>query len=80
MRETKGSSSTGNLVRNEKQKLRATFLNNLGVAAFFGGVITPLFQTGPTTLTNILVSWAAGMILAAVCQYSGIWMLSGLEE
>jgi hypothetical protein len=68
------------LVRNEQQKLRATFLNNLGLAAFVGGVLAPMFQAGPLTLSYILISWAAGMTFAAVCHYAGIWMLTGLEE
>jgi hypothetical protein len=69
-----------NLIRNEQQKLRATFLNNLGVAAFFGGVVAPLFYHSPLTVSDIVVSWAAGMLSAAVFHYTAIWFLSGLRE
>jgi hypothetical protein len=37
-----------NLIHNERVKYAATFVNNLGVAAFAGGVVLPLYSVDPT--------------------------------
>jgi hypothetical protein len=58
------------LVHNEQIKLGATTLNNVAVAFFVGGLVTPalgLFQQQPVTLADV-PPWL----------FSAAWFLTGL--
>src|SRR5262245_631262 len=59
------------LVYNEWAKLTATFFNNSAVAAFVGGVVTPIFSDKPKFLTDHpvarrVVIFILGVILAVL--------------
>jgi hypothetical protein len=58
------------LVQNEKAKLRATFLNNVGVGCITAGVIAPTFAL---LLTQAVLSRTVIIVLISV-----IWFLIGL--
>ena len=70
----------GYLVHNEKAKLNATFLNNLGVAAFVGGLIAPMYNEAALSYLSAAGAFVVGLILAAICHAGGLWCLSGLKE
>jgi hypothetical protein len=74
-----------NQIHNERVKYAATFFNNLGVAAFAGGTIIPLFS--PTLfLPNggkgfvWVVSLSVGVILGTFFLFSAYRLLGSLKE
>jgi len=52
-----------NLVHNERTKYFATLFNNLGVTAFAGGVVLPLFSTDPNVVAYRSALMYAGVLL-----------------
>ena len=75
-----GESKLGNLIHNEKQKLRATFLNNLAVAAFVGGIIAPMFDRSGLSTLSVLASIGSGIIVGVIFHSGALWCLSDLKE
>ena len=74
------------LIWNERRKLEATFVNNVGVTVIATGVITPLLAHlyGLTTASSL--SWLTNAGLVLLCLMAGIglnWFavswLKGLE-
>ncbi len=70
----------GNLVHNEKQKLHATFLNNLAVAAVVGGLIAPMFDRGGLGSLSIAGSIASGIVVGGLFHAGALWCLADLKE
>jgi len=71
----------GNLVFNERLKLRATFANNLGIAMMIALVIVPMVATDhglPLWQEVLLVLF--GFALALSCHVLGASFLKGLRE
>ncbi|MCK1394975.1 hypothetical protein [Bradyrhizobium sp. 1] len=69
-----------NLIHNEKQKLHATYLNNLGVAALVGGVIAPVFGAHQSSVLTVAGSFLFGGIMSAIFHAGAIWCLSALKQ
>jgi hypothetical protein len=70
----------GNLIHNEKQKLHATFLNNLGVASLVGGLIAPVFGGNGSSFLTVAGSFMFGGIMSAMFHAGALWCLSDLKE
>jgi hypothetical protein len=70
----------GNLIHNEKQKLHATFLNNLAVAALVGGLIVPMFDSSRLSHLSIAGAIAAGIVVGGLFHAGALWCLSELKE
>ncbi len=71
----------GNLVFNERLKLRATFANNLGIAMMITLVVVPIVATDhglPLWQEVLLVLF--GFVLALSCHMLGASFLKGLRE
>ena len=58
------------LVHNERLKLRATFLSNLGIAGFIACFITPGFFAFAETRIERLIMALIGLIFAASSTFS----------
>jgi hypothetical protein len=69
-----------NLVHNERLKLRATFLTNLGIAAFIACFVTPGFFEFAETRIERLMMAAIGLIFCGLLHALAIKKLSGLRE
>jgi hypothetical protein len=63
------ATTTSDVVHNEWAKLAATFWNNSAVAAFVGGVVTPIFSDKFRVLTKGGI-FILGMLLATVARMS----------
>jgi hypothetical protein len=68
------------IVHNEKLKLRATFLNNLGIAAFIACFLTPGFFQFAETRGERLITAAIGVIFCGVLHLIATSKLNGLRE
>lgn len=71
----------GNLVFNERLKLRAAFANNLGIALLVALVIVPMVATDhglPLWEEVLLILF--GFALALACHMLGASFLKGLRE
>lgn len=71
----------GNLVFNERLKLRAAFANNLGIALLVALVIVPMVATDhglPLWQEVLLILFGFGLALA--CHMLGASFLKGLRE
>ena len=69
-----------NLVRNERLKLRATFLSNLGIAGFIACFITPGFFAFAETRIERLIMALIGLIFCGILHVLATYKLSGLKE
>ena len=69
----------GNLVHNERVKLRATFLSNLGIAAFIACFITPGFFAFADTRIERLIMVLIGLIFCGVLHVLATNKLNGLR-
>jgi hypothetical protein len=67
-------------VHNEKLKLRATFLNNLGIAAFIACFLTPGFFQFAETRVERLIMAAIGVIFCGVLHLIATSKLNALRE
>lgn len=56
------------LVRNEQTKLTATYLNNVAVALFVVGSLTPLFSMG----TDAAEPSTARLIISGLCLVASV--------
>ncbi|WP_368507903.1 hypothetical protein [Bradyrhizobium lupini] len=70
----------GNLIHNEKAKLHATYLNNLGVAALVGGIIAPVFGSNTGSVFTVAGSFLFGGLMSAIFHAGALWCLSDLKE
>lgn len=70
----------GNLIHNEKQKLRATYLNNLAVASLVGGMIAPVFGNTESSILTVAGSFLFGCIMSSIFHAGAIWCLTDLKE
>ena len=68
------------LVHNERLKLRATFLSNLGIAAFITCFITPGFFEFAETRIERLIMALIGVIFCGVLHVLATNKLNGLRE
>jgi hypothetical protein len=68
------------LVHNERLKLRATFLSNLGIAAFIACFITPGFFAFAETRIERLLMAVIGSIFCGVLHLLATNKLKGLRE
>jgi uncharacterized membrane protein YdjX (TVP38/TMEM64 family) len=75
-----GEDALSNLVHNEKQKLHATFLNNLAVAAIVGGLIAPVFGGSESSILSIAGAIVFGVVIGGLFHAVAIWCLSYLKE
>lgn len=66
-----------NLVHNERVKYAATFVNNIGVAAFAIGGALPILNATPDYPLPI---FAAAILFGVVCLFSSYYLLGGLKE
>ena len=67
------------LIHNERVKLRATFLNNLGIAAFIACFITPGFFAFADTRIERLIMVLIGLIFCGVLHVLAANKLNGLR-
>jgi hypothetical protein len=71
----------GNLVHNERVKLRAVFSNNVALASIIGGVVIPtLSQAGQNSFWKTTVTLVAAAVLAVLAQGYAQWTLGRLKE
>jgi len=68
------------LIHNERVKLRATFLSNLGIAAFIACFITPGFFAFADTRIERLIMALIGLIFCGVLHVLATNKLNGLRE
>ena len=68
------------LVHNERLKLRATFLSNLGIAAFIACFITPGFFEFAETRIERFIMALIGLLFCGVLHVLTTYKLSGLRE
>jgi hypothetical protein len=69
-----------NVVHNERLKLRATFLSNLGIAAFIACFITPGFFEFAETRIERLTMALLGLIFCGILHVLATNKLKGLRE
>ena len=67
------------LIHNERVKLRATFLNNLGIAALIACFITPGFFAFADTRIERLIMVLIGLIFCGVLHVLATNKLNGLR-
>ena len=67
------------LIHNERVKLRATFLSNLGIAAFIACFITPGFFAFADTRIERLIMVLIGLIFCGVLHVLATNKLNGLS-
>jgi hypothetical protein len=72
------TTTTSDVVHNEWAKLAATFWNNSAVAAFVGGVVTPMFSDKFRVLTKGGI-FILGMLLAIVFHCIGRAFISTMH-
>jgi hypothetical protein len=65
---------------NERLKLRATFLSNLGIAGFIACFITPGFFAFAETRIERLIMALIGLIFCSILHVLATYKLSGLRE
>ena len=70
----------GNLVHNERLKLRATFLSNLGIAAFIACFVTPGFFEFAETRIERLIMALIGLVFCGVLHVLATNKLNALRE
>ena len=70
----------GYLVHNERLKLRATFLSNLGIAAFIACFITPGFFEFAETRIERLIMALIGFAFCGILHVLATNKLKGLRE
>jgi hypothetical protein len=68
------------IVHNEKLKLRATFLNNLGIAAFIACFLTPGFFEFAETRVERIIMAALGIIFCGCLHLIATSKLNGLRD
>ncbi|WP_105441182.1 hypothetical protein [Neorhizobium sp. T25_13] len=72
--------------KKEQIKLRATFLNNIGIGAILIGVFTPIVRAmyEPSAASGDLVSIGGTMavcfLFGGVLHFAGSWILRGLSK
>ena len=72
--------------RKEQIKLRAAFLNNIGIGVILVGVLTPIIRTlyEPAVISGNLISVAAAMVICfsvgGGLHLVGILILRGLSK
>jgi len=72
--------------KKEQIKLRATFLNNIGIGAILVGVFTPIVRTmyEPTAISGDLISILGTMMVCflfgGALHFAGSWILRGLSR
>jgi hypothetical protein len=69
-----------NIVHNEQLKLRATFLSNLGIAAFIACFVTPGFFEFAETKIERVVMAVIGLVFCVVLHTVAGNKLNGLRE
>jgi hypothetical protein len=69
-----------NVVHNERVKLRATFLSNLGIAAFIAYFITPGFFEFAETRIERLAMALIGLVFGGILHVLAASKLNGLRE
>jgi hypothetical protein len=69
-----------NVVHNERVKLRATFLSNLGIAAFIACFITPGFFEFAETRIERLAMALIGLVFCVILHFLATSKLNGLRE
>ena len=69
-----------NLVHNERTKLTATFFNSIGITAFIGGGVIPLFSVDPTVRGNLELYLTVGAGIGVFAFFIGFMLLGGLKE
>jgi hypothetical protein len=69
-----------NVIYNERLKLRATFLSNLGIAAFIACFITPGFFEFAETRIERLIMALIGLAFCGVLHVLATNVLNGLRE
>jgi hypothetical protein len=69
-----------NVVHNERVKLRATFLSNLGIAAFIACFITPGFFEFAETRIEHLAMALIGLAFCGILHVLATSKLNGLRE
>ena len=74
-----GDLRISDLTHNERVKLRATFLNNLGIAAFIACFITPGFFAFADTRIERLIMVLIGLIFCGVLHVLATNKLNGLR-
>jgi hypothetical protein len=70
------------VVRNERRKLRATFLNSIGIAVMAAGAFSTVLngtRAGSVSF-NDWVTVAICVLLGASLHFAAVWSLRGLEE
>lgn len=75
-----GDLRISNLVHNERLKLRATFLSNLGIAAFIARFVTPGFFEFAETQIERLVMALIGLFFCGILHALATNKLNGLRE
>ena len=70
----------GNLVHNERLKLRATFLSNLGIAAFIACFVTPGFFEFAETRIERLIMALIGLGFCGILHVLATNKLNALRE
>ena len=69
-----------NLIHNERLKLTATFLSNLGIAAFIACFITPGFFEFAETRIERLIMALIGLFFCGIFHVLAGHKLDGLRE
>ena len=69
-----------NVVHNERLKLRATFLSNLGIAAFIACFIAPGFFEFAETRIERLIMALIGLAFCCILHVLATNKLNGLRE
>jgi len=69
-----------NLVHNERLRLRATFLSNLGIAAFIACFVTPGFFEFAETRIERLVMAVIGLVFCGILHVLASNKLNELRE
>jgi hypothetical protein len=68
-----------NLVRNEKMKLWATYFNNMAVAIFVAGAVTPIFSVDQRIVDNKWWFWTAAVVMGSACRFIADWYIGKLK-
>ena len=69
-----------NVVHNERVKLRATFLSNLGIAAFIACFVTPGFFEFAETRIERLAMALIGLVFCGILHVLATSKLNELRE
>ena len=68
------------LIHNERLKLRATFLSNLGIAAFIACFVTPGFFEFADSRIERLIMAVIGLVFCGILHFLASHKLDGLKE